>query len=191
MRVIFLRHCESAYNAATAEMKSAANTAVSGGVSGGCGSVCELRDAGLSATGREQAAALAAEAPKLFGSVTRVLSSPLARAVATASAIASVLRLNVEVIECAREVRRDVGDLGAKLHGGAVDCWWRVEGCGCPELFECQICVKLRVRQLLNVLHVLKRQGVEVAMVVSHGDFIHEFTGKRVKNCGTVVAKIE
>src|SRR5437667_352210 len=83
----------------------------------------------------KNAASLAKNAQKAIRGATIILCSPLRRAKATAAAIRTALGVPVEVHECLREIRRDIGDCGGREHRCAT----------CTDFFECDACVDRRI----------------------------------------------
>ena len=126
-------------------------------------------DLPLSEAGREQARALARRAPSL-GTIDAVVSSPLPRAVETATAVADVLGLTVEKVDGLIEA--DFGEWEG-LTGAEIQQGWAAEYAawlGSPQVAppggESFEQVTKRVRSARNDL--IRRFGGQRLVVVSH-----------------------
>ncbi|GIU84100.1 MAG: phosphoglycerate mutase [Acidimicrobiales bacterium] len=148
----------------------------------------------LSAAGRRQAADLARQAPRLFGDVAACYSSPLERALETASPIASGLGLDVLVDDELAET--DVGTwTGRTLASLRRSKAWAAL-CARPSTFrfpggESFADLYARVSRALNRL-VEQHRG-ETILVVSHADPIKvallDALGLHLDNLGRIAVE--
>ena len=145
-----------------------------------------IPDAPLTERGTRQALAAATE---LAGrDLRRIVSSPYTRALQTASIIAEVLDLSIEVDPLVGERAALSCDIGTPAAGLAADWphldltrlperWW-------PELEEPEASLHRRAAEFRARMAAIPDR--DRLLVVSHWGFIHALTGREVHNCAVV-----
>ncbi|UEM21024.1 phosphoglycerate mutase family protein [Skermanella mucosa] len=168
--MLLIRHGQSEFNAAFAVQR----------VDPG------LIDPGLTETGRAQALATAAQLSDR--GLKRLLASPYTRALQTASIIAEVLELPIEVQPILGEHAHFMCDIGTPrselekqwpylAFDHVPEIWW-------PDQEENEDGVMMRAAEFRAIAAGMKDQ--RHVGVVSHWGFIRALTGEEVTNCAIV-----
>lgn len=191
--VFFIRHAQSAFNAAVEEIKQATAGLDQSALMTRFSSLREdpsLRDAPLSAEGHRQVAAAAAEAATL--DVDLVLVSPLTRAVQTALGLFGTTGTPIEASPLHAErlfsicdVGRTPAELAAEFPGVGFshldDVWWHNDPSAVDAIvYESEDAFRTRVERFKQELAA--RPEARVA-VVGHGLFFQEICGRHLDNC--------
>jgi broad specificity phosphatase PhoE len=145
-----------------------------------------IHDPDLTETG--QAQALAAAAALAGEDLARIVASPYTRALRTATILAEVLNLPVEVDPLVGERAAMSCDVGTPTGELAIrwphldlahlpESWW-------PTLEEPAAGIERRAAEFLAL--AATRPDRERLLVVSHWGFIRAVTGQEVHNCATV-----
>lgn len=185
--IFMIRHAESEWNCAgEAERK---NGRTKNGMS--------LRDADLSRIGEQQLEVLEKyiSITNLFCDVAVIYSSPLTRAIKTADSVRKAIykltgkQIEIKILTVAREIRRDIGDVGtagkvlAKKFPSLPALkklpvkWWAEKNCDCELLSECDKCVRHRLKALMSAISTSQN-----AILVTHGDLIETICGYSPEN---------